>query len=316
MWIASSREKLDDLVERVVGLAIGGFDFGQGSGGLGRGALEQAVGKRAAHALVKEDEEQCGAGSFVGETVGITAAVALHQAVSFQLAQVVSQLGKRVAFGAECEAGKNGLMDIAGTPAQDSGAAMQQHLHQAQHAGIVEFDAWGFMLAGGNGQGQALEEGEIDVDVERLGLEGREAVGDGAEDSTHLVEMVEALGEPEIPEIVAERLQPQEGGKLLVHSHDRVLGIGAQHMMAMFGSLQHVAQLAADAFVQAPAEDLRDAVGAQAQQTQIAGALEQPVDGEVAPEDQVAAVLDLLDGVVTAEIDRMAVFFGELGTDD
>ena len=65
-------------------------------------------------------------------------------------------------------------------------------------------------------------------------------------------------------------------------------------MMAMFGSLQHAAQLAADAPVQAPAEDLRDAVGAQAQQTQVAGALEQAMDGEVAPEDQVAAVLDLL----------------------
>src|SRR5215813_3039641 len=86
--------------------------------------------------------------------------------------------------------------------------------------------------------------------------------------------------------------------------------------MAMIGSLQRGAQLAADAFVHAPAKDLGDAVGAQAQQAQITGALEQPVDGEVAPEDQVAAVLDLLEGVVTAEIDRVAVLFGELGTDD
>jgi hypothetical protein len=46
--------------------------------------------------------------------------------------------------------------------------------------------------------------------------------------------------------------------------------------------------------VQAPAEDLRDAVSAEPQQPDIAGALEQLVDGEVAPEDEVAAVLDLL----------------------
>ena len=196
----------------MVGLAIGGFDFGQGSGGLGCVALEEAVGERTTDALVEEDEEQGRAGPLMDETICVAPTVALQQAMSFQLAQVVSQLGKRVAFGAECEAGKNRLMDIAGTPAQDSGAAMQQHLHQAQHAGIVEFDAGGFMLAGGNGQGQALEEGELDVDVERLGLESREAVGDGTEDSAHLVEMVEALGEPEIPEIVAERLQPQESG--------------------------------------------------------------------------------------------------------
>ena len=64
--------------------------------------------------------------------------------------------------------------------------------------------------------------------------------------------------------------------------------------MAMVSSFQHAAQLAADAAVQTPAEDLGDAVGGQAQQTQIAGALEQLMDGEVAPEDQVAAVLDLL----------------------
>jgi hypothetical protein len=57
--------------------------------------------------------------------------------------------------------------------------------------------------------------------------------------------------------------------------------------MAMVSSLQHTAQLAADTPVQAPAEDLGDAVGAQAQQAQVAGALEQLVDGEVAPEDQV-----------------------------
>ena len=81
--------------------------------------------------------------------------------------------------------------------------------------------------------------------------------------------------------------------------------------MAMVGALQHAAQLAADAPVQAPAEDLGDAIGTQAQQAQITGALEQPVDGEVAAEDQVAAVLDLLDGVVTAEIDLLAVLFGE-----
>src|SRR6516225_10052880 len=103
------------------------------------------------------------------------------------------------------------------------------------------------MPAGGDGQREALKEREIDVHVERLGLKGREAVGDGAEDTAHLVEIIEALGEPEVPEVVAERLQPQEGGKLFVHSHDRILGIGAQYVMAMFGSLQHAAQLAADA---------------------------------------------------------------------
>ena len=40
--------------------------------------------------------------------------------------------------------------------------------------------------------------------------------------------------------------------------------------------------------------DLGDAVGTDPQQTQIAGALEQLMNGKVAPEDQVTLVLDLL----------------------
>src|SRR5713101_5671333 len=63
--------------------------------------------------------------------------------------------------------------------------------------------------------------------------------------------------------------------------------------MAVFGTLQHAAQFAGQPLVQSPAEDLGDAVSAETQQPQIAGALEQFVDGEVAPEDQIAAVIEL-----------------------
>ena len=96
------------MVDRVVGLVISGFDFGQGSGGLGRAT--PAVGERAADALVEEDEEQGPAGRFLGETKGVAPTIALQQSVGFELAQVVSQLGKRVAFGVEGEAGQNRLM--------------------------------------------------------------------------------------------------------------------------------------------------------------------------------------------------------------
>jgi hypothetical protein len=65
-------------------------------------------------------------------------------------------------------------------------------------------------------------------------------------------------------------------------------------MMAVFGALQHAAQFAGQPLVQTPAEDLGDAVSAEPQQSQVAGALEQLMDGEVASEDQVSAVLDLL----------------------
>src|SRR5271166_6514247 len=84
-------------------------------------------------------------------------------------------------------------------------------------------------------------------------------------------------------------------------------------MMAVVGLLQDAGQLAGQAAVQAPAEDLRNAVGAQPQQSQVTGTLEELVDGKVAPEDQVAAILDLLDGVVAAEVDGVPVLGGELG---
>ncbi len=39
----------------------------------------------------------------------------------------------------------------------------------AQHAGVVDFDAGDSARAGGDGQGKALEQGKIHVDVKRCG---------------------------------------------------------------------------------------------------------------------------------------------------
>ena len=50
---------------------------------------------------------------------------------------------------------------------------MQEHLHQADHAGIVNLDSGDSALPPGEGKGQALEEGEVDRDVKGLGLKGR-----------------------------------------------------------------------------------------------------------------------------------------------
>ena len=185
-------------------------------------------------------------------------------------------------------------MNFGGAPSQHSGAGVEQHLHQAQHADVVEFDAGGLAALAWDRQREALEQREINMHVERLGFERGKAVGDAGEDAAHLIEMVETLVEPEVLEIVTERLQTQEGRELFIHSHDGILSVGPQHMVAMLGSLQHAVQLAAHPLVQTPAEDLRNAVSAEPQQPDVTGALEQLVNGEVAPEDQVAAVLDLL----------------------
>jgi len=51
------------------------------------------------------------------------------------------------------------------------------------------------------------------------------------------------------------------------------------------------------------AKEFRDAVGSQAPKADLAAALENLVDREVALEDEVAAILDLPDGVEARQVD-------------
>jgi len=81
--------------------------------------------------------------------------------------------------------------------------------------------------------------------------------------------------------------------------------------MAVFHLFQHRSEFATHSLVEAKAEHLRELVGREAEQSQVAGALEEFMDGEVPSEDQVATVLHLLQGVVPTEVDGGAVFGGE-----
>ena len=56
---------------------------------------------------------------------------------------------------------------------------MDEHFHEADQAGMVDFDSCNFAMAGKNREGQALEQGEIHMDLEGLRLKGGETVGDG-----------------------------------------------------------------------------------------------------------------------------------------
>src|SRR5260370_28175275 len=106
---------------------VGPLGFGHSGGGLKRGAAKEAVGEWTADALVKEHKEQSDAGAFVGEAVGVAAAIALQQSMGFHFAQVVAQLGKRVSGGREAEAGNNRFGGLGGAPAPDPWARVQQH---------------------------------------------------------------------------------------------------------------------------------------------------------------------------------------------
>ena len=83
-------------------------------------------------------------------------------------------------------------------------------------------------------------------------------------------------------------------------------------MMSMLDLLDDGRQFAAQSFVEPDAEDLADAMGRQPPEPDFTASLEDLVDGEVAFEDEVAAVLDLRDGVEPRQVHLAAFLFGEL----
>ena len=119
-------------------------------------------------------------------------------------------------------------MDLLGTPSPHGGARVQQHLHQADHAGIVDFDARVLGAANGNGQSQALQQREVHVRVQTAGLKAGEALGDLQETLAHLGQMFQPLSQAEVGQIVRADLIAQEGGELLVLFDKGVFPVGAE----------------------------------------------------------------------------------------
>ena len=165
---------------------------------------------------------------------------------------------------------------------------------------VVDFDAGILGAANADGQRQALQQGEVDLRVEALRLEGGEALGDGEEFLAHGGEVLQTLLQAEVGQIVGADLVAQEGGELLILLDEGMLPVGAKDVVPVLDVLERGAELALEPFAHTGAEDLGDLVGAKAPQPQLATAFEDLVDGKVAPEDQVAAILHLLQRVIHA----------------
>ncbi len=71
-------------------------------------------------------------------------------------------------------------------------------------------------------------------------------------------------------------------------------------------------QFAAQPFANAHTEDISHLVSGQAEQPHFTGMLKDLVDREVPFEDEIAAVFDLIDRVVAAQIHGLAILLGEL----
>ena len=85
----------------------------------------------------------------------------------------------------------------------EGGPGVKQHLHETDHAGVLDLDARDAAVGRDDGQGQTLEQGKVHLDVESLGLEGGEAVVDPGQGVSHRVQMLQGLLEPEVTEVVA-----------------------------------------------------------------------------------------------------------------
>ena len=220
-----------------VGAMVGGFELaGRLVMGV-RAVVKAAVGKRAAEPFVKEQEEQGDLNPFWGETVGVVGSVTLQQPVGFELAQVVAELVQPVGAVGEVEGGEDGVVDLLGGPAADLTTAVQEDLEEADDAGVVDLDPGIADCADSDWKGEALQQREVDVDVEPLRLETGEAAGDGLEPLADGIEMVQSLLEMEIGEVVGDQLVAQEGGELFVLLQKRVFEVGAEDVMEIYQRL-------------------------------------------------------------------------------
>jgi hypothetical protein len=72
-------------------------------------------------------------------------------------------------------------VDLFGGPAAEMSAAMQEDFKEADQAVVVDLDPGIANRTNGDRKGEALQQREVDMDIERLCLEGSEAPGDGFE---------------------------------------------------------------------------------------------------------------------------------------
>src|SRR5260370_41346962 len=112
-------------------------------------------------------------------------------------------------------------------------------------ARVVDLDPGVAHRADGDGQGEALQQRKVDVDIEPLRLETGEAGSDGLEALANGLEMVQSLPETEIVQVVGAQLVAQEGGELVILLQKGVLEVGTEDMMTVLDAVVDVAQLAA-----------------------------------------------------------------------
>ena len=81
--------------------------------------------------------------------------------------------------------------------------------------------------------------------IEALSLETSEAVRDGLEPFSHVVEMIESFLQAEVAQVIGAKLVAEEAGELLVLFEEGVFPVGAEDVMAMLDLIEDGSQLSA-----------------------------------------------------------------------
>src|ERR1700756_3687049 len=294
---ASGGKQVDDLLDGFIGAVVGGFEFaGRLVSDVGA-AMEAAVGERAAEPLVEEQEEQRHLDAFGCEAIGVAGAIPLQQAVALELAQVVAELVQAVSPVGEVEAGKNGVVDLFGGPAAEMSAAMQKDFKEADQAGVVDLDPGIANRTDGDRKGEALQQREVEMDIEPLRLEAAKRPVMVWKRSRTASRWSNPFLRRKSVRLFGDQLVAQEGEELFVLLQEGILEVGAKDMVAVVDAIDDGGELAVHSPVHPSAEDLSDFVRRQPPQAELAAAFEQLVDGEVALEDEVATILDLGDRI-------------------
>src|SRR5260370_16669525 len=100
------------------------------------------------------------------------------------------------------ETGEDGLVDLGGAPSSKAASSMEENFHQPDHAGVLDLDAREFDGAYLDGEGQALQEREIHVDIEPVRLVSGEVIGDSQEALAHPCQSIDPLFNPELSHVV------------------------------------------------------------------------------------------------------------------
>ena len=122
--------------------------------------------------------------------------------MSFEFSQVVAKLVKTVGFFGKLKTLENDLVNVLGAPGAEIVASMQQNLQEPDDASLVDLYPGIVDRPCGDRQGDALQQREVDVDVQPLGLESGETIRDRQELGTHGVQVLQAFLEAKVAEVI------------------------------------------------------------------------------------------------------------------